>query len=100
MNDSHFRQPQTYFTRLNDILEEDKNEIKEDFSPSNYIRTNFVGKLREQEKKKVKNQKKNSQLKNQDDNAIKKYVNKELIESWINAINTRKFIILLYINNE
>lgn len=84
MSDIKFDQPQTFYTRLNDILEEDKYETKEDFCPSNVIRTNF---LPRKTGNKSKEREASLQKKEKEDLLKPRYVNKELVESWIDAIN-------------
>ena len=60
------------------------------FSPDNFIKPNLIGKVIEQNRKAMNNEIKKKQKKYNDDNLKKKYVNKELIESWIDAIKTSK----------
>ena len=90
MNTLHFYQPNTIYTRLNDVFEEDKKKIQEDFSPDNFIKPNLIGKVIEQNRKAMNKEIQKKQKNFIDENIKKKYVNKELIESWIDAIKTSK----------
>jgi hypothetical protein len=85
MTNQYFYQPQVIYTRLKDIFNEDKNEDIEDFSSSNFIKPNSIKKAIQSKENK------NNKLKN---NIItedkKKYVNKDLVESWIEAIKKSK----------
>jgi len=85
MTNQYFYQPQVIYTRLKDIFNEDKNEDIEDFSSSNFIKPNSIKKAIQSKENK------NNKLKN---NIItedkKKYVNKNLVESWIEAIKKSK----------
>ena len=51
MSTLHFYHPHTIYTRLNDVFEEGNNEVKEDFSPDNFIKPNLIGKVIEQNRK-------------------------------------------------
>ena len=86
MTNQYFYQPQVIYTRLKDIFNEDKNEDIEDFSSSNFIKPNSIKKAIQSKENK------NNKLKN---NIItedkKKYVNKNLVESWIEAIKKSKY---------
>lgn len=85
MSNLKYHHPQTIYTRLNDVFEEDKNKEKEDFNPDNFIKPNLIGTIIEENKKEPsKKRKKNSDYQEQKT----KYVNKELVESWIDAIKT------------
>lgn len=90
MNTLHFYQPHTIYTRLNDVFEEGDIKIQEDFSPDNFIKPNLIGKVIEQNRKAMNKEIKNRNNNYNDDNLKKKYVNKELIESWIDAIKASK----------
>jgi len=92
MNSLHFYHPHTIYTRLNDVFEEDKKKEQEDFSPDNFVKPNLIGKVIEQNRKAMNKQIKKKQKNNNEDNLKKKYVNKELVESWIDAIKTSKLI--------
>ena len=85
MNNHHFYQPQIIFTRLKDVFNENKyNENIEDFSPENFTQSRTIKKEIElKEKKKKKEQENLTEEK-------KKYINKELVESWIEAIKMSK----------
>ena len=72
MNNHHFYQPQIIFTRLKDVFNENKyNENIEDFSPENFTQSRTIKNELELKEK-------------------KKYINKELVESWIEAIKMSK----------
>jgi hypothetical protein len=90
MNTLHFYNPHTIYKRLNDVFEEDKKKVQEDFSPDNFIKPNLIGKVIEQNRKAMNKEIKKKQKKYNEDNLKKKYVNKELVESWIDAIKTSK----------
>ena len=85
MNNHHFYQPQIIFTRLKDVFNENKkNENIEDFSPENFTQSRTIkNELELKEKKKKKEQENLTEEK-------KKYINKELVESWIEAIKMSK----------
>lgn len=85
MSNHHFYQPQIIFTRLKDVFNENKyNENIEDFSPENFVQSRTIKKEIElKEKKKKKEQENLTEEK-------KKYINKELVESWIEAIKMSK----------
>ena len=85
MNNHHFYQPQIIFTRLKDVFNGNKyNENIEDFSPENFVQSRTIKKeLELKEKKKKKEQENLTEEK-------KKYINKELVESWIEAIKMSK----------
>jgi len=90
MNNLYFYQPQTIYTRLNDIFEEDKKKEKEDFSEENFIKPNLIGKVIEQNLNSVNKEIKPKKNKLNEDILRKGYVNKDLIESWIGAIQTSR----------
>ena len=85
MNNHHFYQPQIIFTRLKDVFNENKyNENIEDFSPENFTQSRTIkNELELKEKKKKKEQENLTEEK-------KKYINKELVESWSEAIKMSK----------
>ena len=90
MNNLYFYQPQTIYTRLNDIFEEDKKKEKEDFSEENFKKPNLIGKVIEQNLNSVNKEIKPKKNKLNEDILRKGYVNKDLIESWIGAIQTSR----------
>ena len=90
MNNLYFYQPQTIYTRLNDIFEEDKKKEKEDFSEENFIKPNLIGKVIEQNLNSVNKEIKPKKNKLNEDILRKGYVNKDLIESWIGTIQTSR----------
>ena len=90
MNNLYFYQPQTIYTRLNDIFEEDKKKEKEDFSQENFIKPNLIGKVIEQNLNSVNKEIKPKKNKLNEDILRKRYVNKDLVESWIGAIQTSR----------
>ena len=90
MSTLHFYHPHTIYTRLNDVFEESKNKEQEDFSPDNFIKPNLIGKVIEENRKLMNKEINKKQNNINEDNLKKKYVNKELIESWIDAIKTSK----------
>lgn len=92
MSTLHFYHPHTIYTRLNDVFEEGNNEVKEDFSPDNFIKPNLIGKVIEQNRKAMNKEIKQKNNNYNEDLLKKKYVNKELVESWIDAIKTSKYI--------
>ena len=98
MSNTHFYHPHTIYTRLNDVFEEGNYKDKEDFSPDNFIKPNLIGKVMEQNRKALNKEIKNKNNKYNDDYLKKKYINKELIESWIEAIKTSKSQNNLFIN--
>ena len=95
MNALHFYQPHTIYTRLNDVFEEGEKKVQEDFSSDNFIKPNLIGKVIEQNRKAMNREIKKKNNNYNDDALKKKFVNKDLIESWIDAIKTSKNI---YIN--
>ena len=90
MNNLYFYQPQTIYTRLNDIFEEGKKKEQEDFSKENLIKPNLIGKVIEKNMNSVSKEKKQKKNKLNEDNLRKRYVNKDLVESWIGAIQTSR----------
>ena len=90
MSTLHFYHPHTIYTRLNDVFEEGNSKVQEDFSPDNFIKPNLIGKVIEQNRKAMNKEMKRKNNAYNDDILKKKYVNKELIESWIDAIKTSK----------
>lgn len=92
MSTLHFYHPHTIYTRLNDVFEEGNNEVKEDFSPDNFIKPNLIGKVIEQNRKEMNKEIKQKNNNYNEDLLKKKYVNKELVESWIDAIKTSKYL--------
>ena len=90
MNNLYFYQPQTIYTRLKDIFEEDKKKDDEDFSQKNFIKPNLIGKVIEQNMNTVNKEIKPKKNKINEDILRKRYVNKELVESWIGTIQTSR----------
>lgn len=90
MSTLHFYRPHTIYTRLNDVFEVENNKEKEDFSPDNFIKPNLIGKVIEQNRKAMSKEIKKKNNNYNEDNLKKKYVNKELIESWIDSIKASK----------
>ena len=90
MSTLHFYHPHTIYTRLNDVFEEGKTKEQEDFSPDNFIKPNLIGKVIEENRKLMNKEINKKQNNINEDNLKRKYVNKELIESWIDAIKTSK----------
>ena len=90
MNNLYFYQPQTIYTRLNDIFEEDKKKEQEDFSKENLAKPNLIGKVIEKNMNSVSKEIKQKKNKLNEDNLRKRYVNKDLVESWIGAIQTSR----------
>ena len=90
MSTLHFYHPHTIYTRLNDVFEEGNSKVQEDFSPDNFIKPNLIGKVIEQNRKAMNKEIKRKNNAYNDDILKKKYVNKELVESWIDAIKTSK----------
>ena len=90
MNNLYFYQPQTIYTRLNDIFEEDKKKEQEDFSKENLVKPNLIGKVIEKNMNSVSKEIKQKKNKLNEDNLRKRYVNKDLVESWIGAIQTSR----------
>ena len=90
MNNLYFYQPQTIYTRLKDIFEEDKKKDQEDFSQKNFIKPNLIGKVIEQNMNTVNKEIKPKKNKINEDILRKRYVNKELVESWIGTIQTSR----------
>ncbi len=86
MTNQHFYQPQVIYTRLKDIFNENQNNETEDFSPQNYIKPKTIKKVLESNEKQNKNKKGKNNLPEEK----KKNINKELVESWIEAIKTSK----------
>ena len=83
MNNQYFYQPQVIYTRLKDVFNNETNKDNEDFSPSNFIKPITIKKaMEEKEKKNIA--KKNNSLPEEK----KKYINKELVECWIEAIKS------------
>jgi hypothetical protein len=90
MNNLYFYQPQTIYTRLKDIFEEDKKKDQEYFSQKNFIKPNLIGKVIEQNLNTVSKEIKPKKNKINEDILRKRYVNKELVESWIGIIQTSR----------
>ena len=90
MNNLYFYQHQTIYTRLNDIFEEDKKKEQEDFSKENLVKPNLIGKVIEKNMNSVSKEIKQKKNKLNEDNLRKRYVNKDLVESWIGAIQTSR----------
>ena len=88
---NHFYQPQIIYTRLKDVFNEESNNDNEDFSTQNFIKPKTVKKILESKDNKNKDSKSNLPEEK------KKYINKELVESWIEAI--KKSNKLFIINN-
>ena len=90
---NHFYQPQIIYTRLKDVFNEESNNDNEDFSTQNFIKPKTVKKILESKDNKNKDNKSNLPEEK------KKYINKELVESWIEAIKKSNYIIYLFIIN-
>lgn len=79
--------PNTIYTTLNDVFNDDTSSLKnEDY---NYIKL-------KNNKKNNKQINKNKKLKEQEDIKKDRYINKELIKSWIQAVQSSKFINLYF----
>lgn len=91
MNNLYFYQPQTIYTRLKDVFEEDKKKDQEDFSQENFKKPNLIGTIIEQNTNSISKEKKSKKNKLNDDILRKRYVNKDLVESWISAIQTSRY---------
>ena len=77
-------QPQIIYTRLNDVFESNNDNITEkEYSTNNYVKPRLIG-------KEIKNKK--QKLKEKNDLHKNKYVNKDLIKSWIKAVQLSKYI--------
>ena len=97
MNNQHFYQPQVIYTRLKDVFNENRNTDTEDFSPQNFIKPMTIKKVLEQ--KENKNNNSNNKKNTKNNKSIlpeekKKYVNKDLVESWIEAIKSSKLLLI------
>ena len=79
MTNHHFFQPQVIYTRLKDVFDEDGNKDNEDFSPQNLVKPFTLKKVMSSNENKIKNNLPEEK---------KKYINKELVESWIEAIKS------------
>ena len=90
MNNLYFYQPQTIYTRLKDIFEEEKKKDQEDFSQKNFINPSLIGKVIDQNMNTVNKEIKPKKNKINEDILRKRYVNKELVESWIGTIQTSR----------
>ena len=89
---NHFYQPQIIYTRLKDVFNEESNNDNEDFSTQNFIKPKTVKKILESKDNKNKDNKSNLPEEK------KKYINKELVESWIEAIKKSNYIIYFIYN--
>ena len=89
-NKLYYYQPHTIYTRLNDVFEEGTKKDLEDFSPENFIKPNLIGKVIEQNMNSISKEIKMKKNKLNDEMLKKRYVNKDLIESWIGAIQTSR----------
>ena len=89
-NKLYYYQPHTIYTRLNDVFEEGTKKDLEDFSPENFIKPNLIGKVIEQNMNSIRKEIKMKKNKLNDEILKKRYVNKDLIESWIGAIQTSR----------
>ena len=94
MKKFHFFEPKTIYTRLKDLFEAEEdnknnNENKDtnnDFSSDNFVKPKFIGDIMQQRKKRFEKLKKE-----QNEKIIEpKYVNKNLVESYLNAIKQSK----------
>lgn len=83
---NHFYQPQIIYTRLKDVFNEESNNDNEDFSTQNFIKPKTVKKILESKDNKNKDNKSNLPEEK------KKYINKELVESWIEAIKKSNYL--------
>ena len=88
MTNQYFYQPQIIYTRLKDVFNEKKYENLEDFSPQNVVKSNSIQKAMQANENKNKKLKNNLPIEEK-----KKYVNKELVECWIEAIKTSNYYI-------
>ena len=79
MTNHHFFQPQVIYTRLKDVFDEDGNKDNEDFSPQNLVKSFTLKKVMSSNENKIKNNLPEEK---------KKYINKEVVESWIEAIKS------------
>ena len=80
--------PKTIYTRLNDVFESNKDLPQDiNYGKNNYDRPKLNGKGVEKNNKNKKRQK----LKDIDDIQKYKYVNKDLIKSWINVVQLSKY---------
>ena len=92
MSNQHFYHPQVIYTRLKDVFNDETNKDEEDFSTENYIKPLTLKQALELREKKNK-KKKNDNLPAEK----KKYINKELVECWIEAIkSSNKFKFYFY----
>jgi hypothetical protein len=89
-NKLYYYQPHTIYTRLNDVFEEGTKKDLEDFNPENFIKPNLIGKVIEQNMNSISKEIKMKKNKLNDEILKKRYVNKDLIESWIGAIQTSR----------
>ena len=87
---NHFYQPQIIYTRLKDVFNEESNNDNEDFSTQNFIKPKTVKKILESKDNKNKDNKSNLPEEK------KKYINKELVESWIEAIKKSNKLIIIF----
>ena len=88
MSSQHFYHPQVIYTRLKDVFNDETNKDEEDFSTENYIKPLTLKQALELREKKNK-KKKNDNLPEEK----KKYINKELVECWIEAIKSSNKLI-------
>jgi hypothetical protein len=88
MSNQHFYHPQVIYTRLKDVFNDETNKDEEDFSTENYIKPLTLKQALELREKKNK-KKKNDNLPAEK----KKYINKELVECWIEAIKSSNKLI-------
>ena len=88
MSNQHFYHHQVIYTRLKDVFNDETNKDEEDFSTENYIKPLTLKQALELREKKNK-KKKNDNLPAEK----KKYINKELVECWIEAIKSSNKLI-------
>ncbi len=83
--------PRTIYTTLNDVFEENGQMAdNEGFKIGNYARPKLVGKEMEKNRRKNKNQIKSKNLRKEENIQNNKYVNKDLVKSWIQAVQLSK----------
>ena len=83
MSNQHFYHPQVIYTRLKDVFNDETDKNKDDFSSENFIKPLTLQQAIELKQNKNK-KKKTDNLPEEK----KKYVNKDLVECWIEAIKS------------
>ena len=83
MSSQHFYHPQVIYTRLKDVFNDETDKNIDDFSSENFIKP-----LTLQQAIELKQNKNKKKITDNLPEEKKKYVNKDLVECWIEAIKS------------